>query len=115
MQKSGKITGLELQVRFEILPRLMKYFEIPTKKGSKVKSYVDETAVHYTCDFAYHYNGKYIIEEVKSEGSKKAKDYSLRRKLVKKMIHDHNELFPEKEPWVFNEVGLKKSTDILQI
>lgn len=93
----------------------MKYVEIQTKRGTKLKPYVDEMAVHYTCDFTYHYNGKYVIEEVKSEGSKKAKDYSLRRKLVKKMIHDHNEFFPEKEPWVFNEVGLKKSTDILQI
>lgn len=115
LQKAGKITGLVLQVRFEILPRMMKYLEVPTKKGTKLKSYVDETAVHYTCDFAYQYNGKYVIEEVKSEGSKRARDYSLRRKLIKKMIRDHNELFPEEVPLVFNEVGLKKSTDILQI
>lgn len=113
MQKAGKITGLELQVRFEILPRLMKYLEVPTKKGTKLKSYVDETAVHYTCDFAYHYNGKYVIEEVKSEGSKRARDYPLRRRLVKKMIRDHNELFPEKEQWVFNQTGTKKNDDIL--
>lgn len=113
MQKAGKITGLVRQVRFEILPRQLKYLEVPTKKGTKLKSYVDEMAVHYTCDFAYHYNGKYVIEEVKSDGSKRARDYSLRRKLVKKMIRDHNELFPEKEQWVFNQIGMKKNNDIL--
>lgn len=113
MQKSGKINGLELQVRFEVLPKLLKYVEVKMKRKTKLKSYVDETAVHYTCDFAYHYNGMYVIEEVKSDGSKKARDYSIRRKLIKKLIHDHNELFPESEQWVFNEVGLKNSNDIL--
>lgn len=113
MQKAGQIQGLERQVRFEVLPKLIKYVEVCTKKGVKLKPYVDEKAVRYTCDFAYHYNGMYVIEEVKSEGSKKAKDYSLRKKLIKRVISEHNSLFPEQEKWIFNEVGLKNNNDIL--
>ena len=49
-----------------------------------------ERAAHYTADFVYEENGKIIIEEVKSRGTMLARDYPLRRKLIRKKIVEMN-------------------------
>lgn len=49
----------------------------------KIKS----KAAHYTADFTYNRYGKYVVEDVKSEFTRKEKDYVLRKKL---MLHVHD-------------------------
>jgi hypothetical protein len=60
LERAGKIAKLELQPRFEIIPK--------TVKGTR--------AHHYTADFRYIENGVCVIEDVKGV---KTKDYILRR------------------------------------
>jgi hypothetical protein len=60
LERVGVITKLELQPRFEIIPK--------TVKGTR--------AHHYTADFRYVEDGVCVIEDVKGV---KTKDYILRR------------------------------------
>lgn len=63
LEKAGVITGLKLQVRFEIVPKQK-----------------DERAAHYVADFVYFENGKTVIEDTKGF---KTPEYILKRKLMK--------------------------------
>lgn len=54
----------------------------------EVKLIIDEKKAEYTADFTYmDKNGEYIVEDVKSDYTRKEKDYVLRRKL---MLDRHN-------------------------
>ena len=67
LQRSGVISDLRRQVRFEIVP----------KNGN-------ERAAYYVADFVYKKaDGKMIIEDVKSPMTKRLPLYVLKRKLVK--------------------------------
>lgn len=63
LEKAGQISGLALQVPFELLPK--------TK---------DERGVKYVADFVYRQNGKTVAEDVKGC---KTREYILKRKLFK--------------------------------
>lgn len=66
LEKSGAITSLELQKKFEIVPK--------TKKVRRSRFYV--------ADFVYIKDGRKIIEDVKSPVTKKNPVYSLKKALV---------------------------------
>lgn len=74
LQRSGEISNLELQPKYEVIPRTVK-------SDGKV-----ERAAIYTADFRYVEGGQLIVEDVKSEATAKLRDYVLRRKL---MLHVH--------------------------
>lgn len=123
MQKEGKISDLQRQVVYELIPaktekvyvkdkvvnhwivenkpfrtkkeaqaycksiRLQTAAAICVKESTPV--YKDVTIEHnavYTADFVYHEAGKLVVEDVKSDITRKEKDYVLRRKL---MLHVH--------------------------
>lgn len=107
-EKDGLISGLERQKRFEIIPKLTKTIRVQLKTKVKFEERVDEQAAHYTPDFCYWKDGKFIIHEVKSKGTMLVRDYPLRRKLIKKVISDHNKKVGFEE-WQFLETGLKKT------
>ncbi len=107
MERRGEISGLVLQKYFEVLPKQVVYKTIKLKTKTKIIERVDEKAVGYHCDF-YYYDCKrnvYVIEEVKSKETAKARDYPLRRKLVKLMIRRANER--SRNNYVFNEIIVK--------
>ena len=66
MLKDKKITNLLSQVTFELIPK---------QKG--------ERAVKYIADFVYTENDKTIVEDVKSDFTRKDKAYIIKRKLFK--------------------------------
>lgn len=104
LEDVGEIRDLQRQVRFEIIPKLVKNVEVQLKTKVKIVQRVEEKAAHYTCDFTYiEKGGKYIIEEQKSQGTVLARDYPLRKKLIKQIIHKHNEEVGF-EDWVFREI-----------
>ena len=103
----GVITKLERQKSFEIIPRLTKTVKVELKTKTKFVERVEEKAAHYTPDFCYWKDGKYVIHEVKSAGTSLARDYPLRRKLIKQVIARHNQEVGFEE-WVFVETGIKK-------
>lgn len=89
-QDNGDIKNLQLQVEFEIIPKLVVDELKVLKTKTKLVHKVLERAAHYTADFVYEENGKIIIEEVKSRGTMLARDYPLRRKLIRKKIAEMN-------------------------
>lgn len=102
MQRRGLISGLQRQVRYEIIPAIRVQKEIALKTKTKVVERVDEKAAHYTCDFQYTQDGVLVIEDAKSEATRREKDYVLRRKLMKHLIQEQNEV-AGREVMRFNE------------
>lgn len=73
LEKAGIIQDLKRQVKFEIVPKNC-----------------DERAAFYVADFVYKKaDGKMIIEDVKSEMTRKLPLYILKRKLVKFRYPDY--------------------------
>lgn len=75
MEKTGKISGLECHPRWEIIPK------------QQVDGHRNFQAAHYTADFKYYQDGQMIVEDVKSEYTRQAEDYRLRRKLMYLVHH----------------------------
>ena len=69
LQKAGKITDLQTQVKYELIPA--------QKRNGKVV----ERAVHYIADFVYTEDGETVVEDVKSPATK-TPVYTLKRKLM---------------------------------
>lgn len=104
LEDIGEIYDLKQHVEFEIIPKLVVEVPVQLKTKIKIVEKVEERAAHYTCDFTYiEKGGKYIIEEVKSKGTVLARDYPLRRKLIKQIIHKHNKDLGF-EDWLFREI-----------
>ncbi len=100
----GAISYLKRQVRFEIIPKLIRKEKIQLKTKVKEVDRVEENAAHYTADFCYiDHNGVYVIEELKGSYTKNLADYILRRKLIKRMVFLHNEELGFVD-WEFKEV-----------
>lgn len=87
LQKAGKITDLQTQVSFELIPAQYERFERYGKNGQRLKDGVRcvEKAVKYIADFVYKENGVRVVEDTKSPATR-TKDYVIKRKL---MLHIH--------------------------
>lgn len=70
MQKSGEIENLRLQQQFT----LQDGFK--TCEGEVIRP------VRYIADFAYYRNGEYIIEDVKSEKTRKLPEYRIKKRMM---------------------------------
>lgn len=92
MQRKGVISDLHRQVKYEIIPAIKVAKIIALKTKTKLVERVDEKPAHYTCDFQYLQDGVLVIEDAKSEATRKEKDYILRRKLMKHLIQEQNEV-----------------------
>lgn len=73
LERSGVISDLKMQVRFLICP----------KEGG------NKRARYYVADFVYKEGGKAIIEDVKSEITRKNAVYSLKKALVQWQYPDY--------------------------
>lgn len=103
LEKAGVISNLELQPEFTLLPTLYKDVVVHLKTKDKIVKRVDEREMKYHADFKYEENGKVVVLECKSKGSLLARDYSLRRKLVKWHLRHLNEELGE-EKYIFKEI-----------
>lgn len=84
LQRAGKISNLQRQVQFDLIPSQYERFERYGKKGNRLKDgyRLIERAAVYTADFVYNdENGNQVVEDTKSEGTK-TEAYILRRKLM---------------------------------
>jgi len=72
MERGKEIYNLQTQVKFELLPI------------QKVDGKVAERPVHYIADFFYHRStdDAVVVEDVKSEATRKLPCYVLKRKLM---------------------------------
>lgn len=71
LEQAGVISDLVLQPEFELIPAFVD------NQGKK------ERRVIWTLDFMYHEDEWCVVEDTKSEQTRKARDYQLRRKLFK--------------------------------
>ena len=83
LQRAGKISNLQLQVPFDLLPaqraESTQIFKRGARAGLPKPGAVLESGVKYFADFVYERNGKTVVEDVKG---KRTKDYVLKRKLM---------------------------------
>jgi hypothetical protein len=78
LERAGKITDLDRQVKFTLIPA--QYEEI--NEGKKPKKKLVERECSYIADFVYLIadNGKMVVEDTKGF---KTKDYVIKRKLMR--------------------------------
>lgn len=106
-QSRGEISNLHTQWRFQIIRKVVKIVPVQLKTKIRYEERVVEMAAHYTADFIYIENGRYVMEDVKNAYSQDIRDYPLRRKLMVVKIQDHND--KGHGQWIFRESILKGS------
>jgi hypothetical protein len=74
MERAGVISNLRRQVSYELVPALLR-------ADGKA-----ELPVHYLADFVYEQGLTVVVEDVKSEPTRKLPAYIIKRKL---MLHVH--------------------------
>lgn len=83
LQRAGKITSLQRQVEYELLPAQYETYPRYSKKGEPLKEgrRLIERKVVYVADFVYTdtETGANIVEDAKGV---RTKDYILKRKLM---------------------------------
>lgn len=85
LERSGKISNLQLQVPFVLIPAqydTVVEYTPKTHKQKEVKKLV-ERKLKYVCDFSYMKDGKLVIEDVKGYKNSTAYEvYKIKRKLM---------------------------------
>lgn len=84
LERAGKISNLQRQVPFELIPAQYESFERYGKNGKRLKDgkRCIEKSVVYIADFVYNEDGKKVVEDVKSAATKKKESYIIKRKLL---------------------------------
>ena len=92
LERAKKITDLELQKKYELIPAQYEtietgeYYKKGSKKGQpKTKKVCIEQSVCYSADFVYKENGQTIVEDVKGYRDPSSAPYAkfvLKRKLM---------------------------------
>lgn len=91
-EKEGVITDLETQVSFELIPS--QPYDEKTVQPNGVVSYKRRTmrGTKYIADFTYKHDGVLVVEDTKSDITKKKPEYRIKKKL---MLMIHNILIKE--------------------
>ena len=83
LERAGKITDLQRQVEYELIPNQFETIERYGKNGNRLRDGIKvlERRVCYVADFVYHdaKTGELIVEDTKGV---KTKDYIIKRKLM---------------------------------
>ena len=85
-QKRGEISGLRLQVSYEILPAVYEDRVVKLKTKEKIERHKVQPAVHYIADFVYVEDGKEVVVDVKSAATKKKDSYILKKKMMRALL-----------------------------
>ena len=89
--KAGKISNLELQKRYELIPPYKETVEIgvyktgPKKGQPKTKEFCIERSLSYIADFVYEENGETVVEDAKGYRNPSSATYAkfvIKRKLM---------------------------------
>lgn len=83
LERAGKITGLERQVKFELIPsqreESTEVYKAGPQTGLPKPGAVIEKPCTYVADFTYYQDGKYIVEDAKGC---KTEAYKIKKKLM---------------------------------
>lgn len=83
LQRAGKISGLQTQVKYVLIPAQRAFTNEIDKKGNFKKGKLLEKECAYIADFVYLQDGEIIVEDVK--GYKRSTAYAvfvIKRKLM---------------------------------
>ena len=80
MERTGEISGLQLQVPFELLPAIYKDEVVHLKTKDKVERRLVQRAVHYVADFVY--TDKQGTQHVEDTKGLRLPDYILKKKMM---------------------------------
>lgn len=86
-EKRGLIKNLRRQVEFIIIPKQTHIVVKQLKTKIKYEERVLESEAKYTADFTYTLGDRVVVEDTKSQYTRKEADYVLRRKLL--LYHNH--------------------------
>lgn len=90
-ENANLISNLQTQPELVLLKKISKkdnkYHKVFSKKPQKIQAVL---AVKYTPDFVYDLDGVIVFEEIKSEYTKKLRDYPLRRKMMINAVRKYN-------------------------
>ena len=78
MQQAGKISRLQCQVPFTLIPE-QREADTLGPRGGRRRGRVLERACVYVADFVYQEGGKVVVEDAKGH---RTKDYIIKRKLM---------------------------------
>ena len=81
-EKSGVISNLELQVKYELIPAVREEYIEHLKTKDKVKTRTLQLPITYTCDFQYLKDGVLIVEDVKASPKMLPKEFVLKEKMM---------------------------------
>lgn len=90
LQKAGKISELQRQVEFELIPAQYETYERFSKKGEKLADGMRtvERKCCYIADFVYTENGQRVVEDTK--GYKRGSAYAIFAIKRKLMLYVHH-------------------------
>ena len=90
LQKAGKISELQHQVEFELIPAQYENYERYSKKGEKLAdgTRLVERKCCYIADFVYTENGQRVVEDTK--GYKRGSAYAIFAIKRKLMLYVHH-------------------------
>ena len=90
LQKAGKISELQRQVEFELIPAQYETYERFSKKGEKLAdgTRTVERKCCYIADFVYTENGQRVVEDTK--GYKRGSAYAIFAIKRKLMLYVHH-------------------------
>ena len=80
-QEKGLISGLELQVKYELIPAVREPYVKHLKTKDKILERTLQLAITYTCDFRYIKDGDAVIEDVKASPKMLPKEFILKEKI----------------------------------
>lgn len=84
LERAGKISNLQMQVPFVLIPAQYEEIKTVTKTGKeKIEKKLIERKTVYKADFVYTKDGETIIEDVKGYKNSTAYEvYKIKRKLM---------------------------------
>lgn len=82
-QEKGAISDLELQPKWELIPKITETYVKHLKTKDKVCERTAQLPITYTADFAYTKDGERIIEDVKISPKMLPKEFVLKVKMMR--------------------------------
>lgn len=81
LEKAGEISELRLQVPYELIPTQREPGTVG-KRGAVHPGKIIEKSTVYIADFVYKVGGEEIVEDTKSDATRKKESYVIKRKLM---------------------------------
>lgn len=79
LEKKGIITGLQEQVKYELISPQYRFYEVQGARKKLGKKKLLERGVYYIADFVYYRGDELIVEDTKGV---RTKEYIIKRKLM---------------------------------